>query len=202
MKKQYKKILLIVGVFSLLMIACVWAFFQTSMPVTNPFSTGEAKVYLSETFDVDDKWVPGEEKQKEVSFGNEGDVPVVLRARFIPTLWLSDESKVSDQSILNGFQLNYADSFTSEWEEHDGWYYYKKVLEPDARTNHTLVSVTMNKNISNDVHGIQTDYSGARMDVDIESEAIQSTVSKDSSKLQSWDYYPKVNGTEVSWIKK
>ncbi|SHJ30947.1 BsaA family SipW-dependent biofilm matrix protein [Hespellia stercorisuis] len=203
MKKVSKKILLLAGACSLLAVACVWAYFQNSMPVTNPFSTGKANVYMDETFDVDDTWVPGEEKQKEVTFGNAGEVPVVIRARFLPELYLSDESKVTDASILAGFQLNFADSFAAEWEEHeDGWYYYKKVLEPDERTNLTLVSVTMNNNISNDVHGVRTDYSKARMDVDVICEAIQTTVSKDSSKLEAWDYYPQVNGTQVSWTKK
>ncbi|MGU8456277.1 BsaA family SipW-dependent biofilm matrix protein [Clostridium perfringens] len=203
MKKQSKRILLLVGVCSLLMILSVMAFFQSSMTLTNPFSTGEAKVYLDETFDVDDKWVPGEEKQKEVSFGNEGDVPVVLRARFTPELTLADGTKVTDTNILNGFTLNYAASFASEWAQHDdGWYYYKKVLNPNEKTSQTLVSVTISKNISNDIHGNETDYSGAGMDVDIECEAIQSATSKDSINLQNWDVYPVISGMEVSWIKK
>lgn len=203
MKKISKKILLLVSGCAVLAVSCILAYFSSSMPVTNPFSIGQANIYLDETFDVDDKWVPGEEKQKEVAFGNDGDVDVVIRARFTPELILKNGTKVTDAEVLNGFQLNYSESFEQEWEKHDdGWYYYKNVLNPKERTKQTLVSVTMNKNISNDIHGNKTDYSGAGMDVDIECESIQTTVSKDSSDLQNWDSYPVISGTDVSWVKK
>ena len=67
MKKISKKILLLVGGCAVLAVSCILAYFSSSMPVTNPFSIGQANIYLDETFDVDDKWVPGEEKQKEVA---------------------------------------------------------------------------------------------------------------------------------------
>lgn len=203
MKKKSNKILLFAALCFVLVITCVYAYFSSTLPVTNLFSTGKANIYLDETFDVDDKWVPGEEKQKEVTFGNNGDVDVVIRAKFKPEITLKDGTKVADINILNGFTLNYASSFASEWEKHDdGWYYYKKVLKPNEKTSQTLVSVTISKNISNDIHGNEADYSGAGMDVDIECEAIQTNVSKDSSDLQGWNVYPVISGMEVSWIKK
>ena len=97
MKKISKKILLLVGGCAVLAVSCILAYFSSSMPVTNPFSIGQANIYLDETFDVDDKWVPGEEKQKEVAFGNDGDVDVVIRARFTPELILKNGTKVTMQ---------------------------------------------------------------------------------------------------------
>lgn len=203
MKKLSKKFLLLSGVCAVLVVSCVIAYFSKSMVVTNPFRIGDANIYLNETFDVSDKWVPGEEKKKEVMFGNDGDVAVVIRARFTPELALNDGTCITDTEVLNGFQLNYSENFGSEWEKHDdGWYYYKRVLEPNKKTNLTLVSVTMNKNISNDIHGNRIDYSGASMDVNIECESIQATVSKDSTDLQNWDSYPVISETDVSWIPK
>ena len=129
--------------------------------------------------------------------------PQVLSDAELLAVILKNGTKVTDAEVLNGFQLNYSESFDQEWEKHDdGWYYYKNVLNPKERTKQTLVSVTMNKNISNDIHGNKTDYSGAGMDVDIECESIQTTVSKDSSELQNWDSYPVISGTDVSWVKK
>lgn len=202
MKNQSKKILLLAGVCSLMLGTGVWAFFQKTLDVSNPFSTGKAKVYLNETFDVDDKWVPGEEKQKEVCFGNDGSTAVVLRAKFSTSLQMADGSPVTDETVLNGFQLNYADSFKSEWEEHDGWYYYTKVLDVNSKTDITLKSVTISSRLSNDVHGIQEDYSKATMDVVAEGEMLQSTVTEGSAELENWEYYPQVSGTTVTWIKK
>ena len=81
------------------------------MPVTNPFSIGQANIYLDETFDVDDKWVPGEEKQKEVAFGNDGDVDVVIRARFTPELILKNGTKaVSYTHLFKGESDRYSES--------------------------------------------------------------------------------------------
>lgn len=203
MKKKSKVILLSAGICIALGIGIIWAYYSNNMSVINPLLTGNANVYLDETFDVNDKWVPGEEKQKEVIFGNDGEVDVVIRAKFTPKLFLKDGIQVTDVDVLNGFQLNYSKSFEEEWEKHDdGWYYYKKVLKPDEKTNQTLISVTMNNNISNDVHGQEIDYSNSDLNVDIECETIQATVSKDSSDLQNWDYYPVVSETGVSWIKK
>ncbi len=203
MKKISKKSLLLVGGCAILAVSCVLAYFFSSMPVTNPFSVGEANVYLNETFDVDDKWVPGEEKKKIVNFGNDGDMDVVIRAKFTPTLKLENGETVTDTAVLSGFQLNYMDTFPDEWEKgDDGWYYYKKVLAPEEKTGETLTSVTMSNRISNDVHGIQTDYSNSQMDVDVVCEAILAMVSKDNTDLQDWDYYPVVSGTNVSWAKK
>lgn len=203
MKKISKKSLLLVGGCAVLAVSCVLAYFFSSMQVTNLFSVGEANVYLNETFDVDDKWVPGEEKEKTVNFGNDGDMDVVIRAKFTPILKLENGETVTDKAVLNGFQLNYIDTFPNEWEKgDDGWYYYKKVLAPEEKTGETLTSVTMSNRISNDVHGIQTDYSNSQMDVDVVCEAILATVSKDNADLQGWSYYPVVSGTNVSWTKK
>ena len=204
MKKLSKKPLLLIGASAVLAISCVFAYFISTMPVTNPFSVGKPNVYLEETFESDDKWVPGEEKRKIVYFGNDGDMDIVIRAKFTPTLKLEDGSVITDKTILNDFELNFTDEFKKQVDwlaGGDGWYYYKKVLAPGEKIK-TLESVTLSNNISNDVHGNKTDYSNSQMDVDVECEAILATVSKDNSDLQNWGYYPNVNGTSVSWTNK
>ena len=203
MKKKYKRIFLLVSVCVMLIVSGVLAFFSGSMTATNPFSVGEAGVYLKETFDVDDKWVPGEEKKKTVYFGNDSDMDIVIRAKFTPTLKLKSGETVTDTAVLSGFCLNYTDTFPNEWEKgDDGWYYYKKVLVPGEKTGETLMSVTMSNSIGNDVHGIQTDYSNSQLDVNVVCEAILAAISENNVDIQDWDYYPLVNGTNVSWLKK
>ncbi len=203
MKKHMKEILLLVGIVALLVIVGVSAYFFESMAVVNPFSVGQAKIYLKETFDPSDKWVPGEEKRKEVIFGNEGTVEVVLRARFDKKLTLKGGTEVTDPDILAECKLNFADGFTDLWQKGtDGWYYYKKVVQAEDKTEITLKSVTISDQFSNYVHGVKTDYTGATLDVDIKCEAIQASVKSDSKELQGWAYSPVVSGTNVSWATR
>ena len=120
-KKKSKKILLIFGLLSLLVIGGTMAYFQKSESIDNKFKSAEAKVYLNEKFDPNDEWVPGEEKQKEVRFGNEGKIAAVLRVKLTPVLKLKDGTE--DSEAAKGFQLNFVDDFTQNWTEKDGWYY-------------------------------------------------------------------------------
>lgn len=179
------------------------AYYQASMDTDNPFETTEAKVYMDETFATSDGWVPGEEKQKEVRLGNDGTMDTVLRIRFSPELELADGTKVTGQDVLGGFSLNFNDSFSENWVKgNDGWYYFKKVLGAGEQTDPTLKSVTMNDAISNDVHGTQTDYTGAVLKVNVESQMVQASAAGSAAQVQGWGMIPEVSGSTVQWVNK
>lgn len=196
-KKQNKKMLLALGMLALLVLGGTFAFFQKSESIDNKFKSAEAKVYLNEKFDPNDKWVPGEEKQKEVRFGNEGKIAAVLRVKFTPVLKLKDGTE--DSEAAKGFQLNFADDFSQNWTEHDGWYYYNKVLSPDELTEISLKSVTISDAIGNDEHGIVTDYSGASYDVEIEGELLQASLATEAADYMKWGMTPTVTEGTVTW---
>ena len=84
--KNKRRMILILGVLIPLVIGSTWAYFSKTVKMDNQFQSSEAKVYLNEKFDPKDRWVPGEEKQKEVRFGNEGQISAVLRVRFTSVL--------------------------------------------------------------------------------------------------------------------
>ena len=196
-KKKSKKILLIFGLLSLLVIGGTMAYFQKSESIDNKFKSAEAKVYLNEKFDPNDEWVPGEEKQKEVRFGNEGKIAAVLRVKFIPVLKLKNGTE--DSEAAKGFLLNFVDDFTQNWTEKDGWYYYNKVLSPEELTDITLKSVTISDAIGNDEHRIVTDYSGASYDVKIEGELLQASLATEAARYMKWGMTPTVTGETVTW---
>lgn len=196
-KKKSKKILLIFGLLSLLAIGGTMAYFQKSESIDNKFKSAEAKVYLNEKFDPNDEWVPGEEKQKEVRFGNEGKIAAVLRVKFTPVLKLKNGKE--DSEAAKDFQLNFADDFSQNWTEKDGWHYYNKVLSPEELTNITLKSVTISDAIGNDEHGIATDYSGASYDVKIEGELLQASLATEAANYMKWGMTPTVTGETVTW---
>ena len=190
MKMTYKTLRRIaIACIALSVIAAVFAFYFKTQKFDNKFSISEPKVYLGEKFDPSDKWVPGEKKQKEVSFGNTGNMDCYMRAKFTPTLTLADGTEV--KNIPDGFNLNFASDFASKWTKgSDGWYYYNTVLGAGAKTPTTLESVTISDKIGNDVHGIKTDYSGSTFSVKIDSEFIQASQAGDSSLSSGWAVKP------------
>lgn len=193
MKMTYKTLRRIaIACIALSVLAAVFAFYFKSQTFDNEFTVAEPKVYLGEKFDPTDKWVPGEEKQKEVSFGNTGSMDCYLRAKFTPALTLADGTEVTD--IPDDFELNFASDFAGiagKWTDGgDGWYYYKTVLGAGEKTPVTLESVSISDKIGNDVHGMQTDYSGSTFSVKIDSEFIQASQAGDSSLSSGWAVKP------------
>lgn len=186
------------GILSVLLIGGTFAYFQESSHIENHFQVTEPKVYLNEKFNPYDEWLPGEEKQKEVRFGNEGKMAAVLRVKFISSLDVNGNlTDISDKVVLN---FN-SPLFDNEWVKgQDDWYYYKKVLSPNAVTDITLKSVTISEKLGNDEHGIQQDYSGAVFDVQIQGELIQASLAKEIIKnQQNWELVPEINGEQVTW---
>lgn len=196
-KKKRKAILLIFGLLALLVFGNSLTYFQKLESVDNKFQSAEANVYLNEKFDPNDRWVPGEEKQKEVCFGNDGSIDSVLRVKFTPVLKLKDGTE--DKEAAQNFKLNFADGFNENWEKHGDWYYYKKVLASNQMTDITLKSVTISDSIGNDEHGIATDYSEAAYDVKIEGEWLQASLASEAAKYMKWELIPQVNDQVVSW---
>lgn len=197
-KQQNKKVMLILGMLTLLVVGIIFAFFQKSESIDNKFQTAEAKINLTEKFDPNDRWVPGEEKQKEVRFGNEGTVASVLRVKFTPVLKL--ENGTEDTEATKEFKLNFAENFQENWTDGgDGWYYYNKILAPDQMTDITLKSVTISDQIGNDEHGIETDYSGASYDVKIAGELLQASLASEAAEYMKWGLIPSVTKDVVTW---
>lgn len=195
MKKHRKRQgVITLGVLSMLVIGSTFAYFQNSSQIENHFHTTEPEVYLNEKFNPYDQWVPGERKQKEVRFGNDGKMAAVLRAKFTPYL----KKGGTQVSISGEIQLNFDDSFEQEWFQDGEWYYYKKVLSPKEMTGITLSSVTISTALGNDEHGIQTDYSGAVFDVQITAELLQASLAEEIAGSQGWKS-PTITDGQVTW---
>lgn len=198
--KKNRKILLILGVLALLLAGSTVAYFQSSDSIDNQFQNAEAKVYINEKFNPNDRWVPGEEKQKEVQFGNEGKIAAVLRIKFTPVLKLQDGTEnETTKEAAQDFELNFAEDFKNNWTQKDDWYYYNKVLSPNQLTGITLKSVTVSDRIGNDEHGITTDYSEASYDVKIEGELLQASLASEAAEYMKWGLSPTVTGQKVRW---
>ena len=198
-KRNRKKIAVIAGLCLVLLIGGVYAYFFQSSELKNPFSTANPSIEVVENFNPADQWLPGEEKRKEVTFTNTGDVDALMR--FKVEVSMRDNKGNEVETIPEDFYtLNWSDEIEEKWdiEEKDkplGYYYYTAVLAPGASTDMTLKSVAFTPKISNDTH--ETDYSRYVLHVKVVGEAIQAdssavseewnmNVSIDSDKKAVW----------------
>ena len=174
-----------------------FAYYVSSDSIDNHLYSSEAKIYINEKFNPNDKWLPGEEKIKEVRFGNEGMIDAVLRVRFTPRVTL--ENGKIDQTTTSQFTLNFDENFEQDWERHGEWYYYKKILAASQETDRTLVSVTMSSMIGNDEHKMVTDYSNSSFEVEIQGELLQASLASETAEFKAWEWIPHISGEQVIW---
>lgn len=198
-KRKRKRQWFIVGLLSLLVVGSTFSFFSAEGRIENKFHSTEARIYLNEKFNPNDRWVPGEEKQKEVWFGNDGNMAAVLRIRFEKSL---EGINGISETITDKIQLNFADDFDIEWEQHGEWYYYKKVLEPSMVTGITLKSVTISDKLSNGENGILKNYSNSIFDVSIKGELLQASLGKETAQWQQWEWIPEIINEKVVWKQR
>lgn len=196
-------------IITLIGVSGTYAYYQSEVQIKNPFRTGEPRIHLSEKFNEADNWVPGEEKEKKVWFENLGNMDLLLRFKVEVTLRDPADQPVkitaskSDKNVYvtadgNEFcTLNWFDENMKSWaDKQDGFYYYNQIFKAEAKTLPVLKSVTFSKGLSNDVHGIRTDYSQYKLQVKITAETIQ--VNKEAASAL-WQRSYTLTNDEVTW---
>ena len=137
-------------------VGAIMAFYSNKGgELSNVLITKGSSVHLQELFNPEDYWLPGETKQKELNFGNEGERDQVLRFR-MELQWQDMDGEIWIPKTENPVQINRVSAFEEEWEsfpEDNGWYYYKKVLPAGSETAKVMDSVTFSENLSNDNQG-------------------------------------------------
>ncbi|WP_394911130.1 BsaA family SipW-dependent biofilm matrix protein [uncultured Robinsoniella sp.] len=196
-------------IITLIGVSGTYAYYQSEVQIKNPFRTGEPRIHLSEKFNEANNWVPGEEKEKKVWFENLGNMDLLLRFKAEVTLRDPADQAVkitaskSDKNVYvtadgNEFcTLNWFDENMKSWaDKQDGFYYYNQIFKADAKTLPVLKSVTFSKGLSNDVHGIRTDYSQYKLQVKITAETIQ--VNKEAASAL-WQRSYILTNDQVTW---
>jgi len=110
---------------------------------------------------------PGYDVEKRVQFKNTGEAPVFVRISFGET-WLDSDGKwlTNDNEYAT---LYWTEAWAEEWQlKADGWYYYKKILKPDALTSEILTNVEF------DAHeNLQLEYQTAKYQLFFTMEVVQ-----------------------------
>lgn len=191
MRKKYF-LFLLAAVLVLGAVGGTLGYYKNSAGVTNRISTKESGVTLREVFNPADHWLPGETKEKQVSFSNSGDVPQVIRFQYTGE-W-SDSSGASLPGPTVPPTVNLAD--TGNWEEIDGWYYYKKVLQPAAVTANVIESVTFDASLTNGGYDGKTDYSGKRYTLTVTVESLSANTTETAA---GWHMTFTDSGGTLTW---
>lgn len=173
MRKKYF-LFLLAAVLVLGAVGGTLGYYKSSAGVTNRISTKESGITLREVFNPADHWLPGETKEKKVSFSNSGDVPQVIRFQYTGK-W-SDSSGTSVPEPAVPPTVNLAD--TGNWEKIGDWYYYKKVLQPNDVTADVIKSVSFDASLTNGGYDGKTDYSGKRYTLTVTVESLSANTTE------------------------
>ena len=108
------------------------AYYQVVGQTTNVITSGNLELIINEMTDQGTPFpeegvyvVPGDVVSKKVSVSNNCDHPFYVRVK--PIYGVEGEELPADEC----FKVNINEEY---WEYHDGWYYYKAILDPYATT--------------------------------------------------------------------
>jgi hypothetical protein len=142
------------------------AYYQTVGKTTNIVTSGNIQLIIHETTDQGNEFskagvyiVPGDIVSKKVSVENNCDHPFYLRVKMMYSV-NSQELTAEDC-----FKLNINEEY---WELHDGWYYYKGIVNPSETTPDVFSHV--------EIVGSKVDnsYLGRTLTLTVKAQAVQS----------------------------
>ena len=199
MEKKLKiKIKPLIFTFALLIITIVgitFAYYKNQVILANKFNTYTYNVSIEEEFY--DDW-----GTKKVTFANneETNTPVVLRINYNET-WLkeiTDLGLVPISNNVNGSNVvtkEWTESFLQDFQLHtDGWYYYKKTLNPEEKVQ-VLNSISLNETLISSSPYYE-DYLTADYNLSFNYEAIQAT---EAAVKEIWGHNITINSSNVTW---
>ena len=142
------------------------AYYSTVGKATNVVTSGNIQFIIHEMTDQGKEFpkegvyiVPGDVVSKKVSIENDCNHPFYLRVKMVYGV---DSQELSAEDC---FKLNINEEY---WELHDGWYYYKGIVEPGQTTPDVFshVEIVGSK--------VDNDYLGKTLTLTVKAQAVQS----------------------------
>ena len=160
------------------------AYYSTVGRATNVVTSGNIQFIIHETTDQGTEFskdgvyiVPGDIVSKRVSIESDCEHPFYLRVKVV--YGINSEELTAEDC----FKLNINEE---HWELHDGWYYYKEVVDPDETTPYVFSHVEM--------VGSKVDnrYIGKTLTLTVNAQAVQSENNPlDDGKVYTASGWPK-----------
>ena len=142
------------------------AYYSTVGKATNVVTSGNIQFIIHEMTDQGKEFpeegvyiIPGDVVSKEVTIESDCEHPFYLRVKMVYGV------NSQELSAEDCFKLNINDE---HWELHDGWYYYKGIVEPGATTPYVFSHV--------EIVGSKVDnsYIGKTLTLTVDAQAVQS----------------------------
>ena len=142
------------------------AYYSTVGKATNVVTSGDVRFIIHETTDRGTAFpkegvyiVPGDIVSKEVSIESDCEHPFYLRVKMVYGV---DSKELSAEDC---FKLNINEEY---WDYHDGWYYYRDIVEPHETTPNVFSHV--------EIVGSKVDnsYIGKTLTLSVLAQAVQS----------------------------
>ncbi|WP_455682397.1 hypothetical protein [Thomasclavelia sp.] len=170
--KRSQVLLMIAVMICFMAIGGVYAWSKLSASVTNKINTPTVDVEVIEEFDEQTMVDWYKSVDKKVQFKNIGTVPIFIRVSYVE-LWKNANNKILS-SVVNGQEIvkkNWTDAWKNEWVDgNDGWFYYKRVLQPNTLSSHVLTSLEFDSSNLGELTDI---YGNASYSLKFVSEAVQ-----------------------------
>ena len=194
MKKNKKVVLFLILLLSFIGIGSVYAYYQVNVIVPNKYKAATYDVEIEEEFEDEfgtkKVWIVNNEKT---------NAPVVLRISYnefwsktIDGVLLTLDNNVNRENVV---EKTWTEDFLEDFElKEDGWYYYKKVLNPEERVQ-LLESISL-KNELVSLSDYREEYHTYDYELAFNFESIQAT--KDAV-LEIWDKNITIDGDNVTW---
>lgn len=169
---MFRKIKIKFAVVALVAIAITFlsqgtlAYYSTVGKATNVVTSGNIQLIIHEKTDAGTEFpkegvyiVPGDIVSKKVSIENDCEHPFYLRVKMV--YGVNSEELTAEDC----FKLNINEEY---WELHDGWYYYKGIVEPGETTPDVFSHVEMVG------AKIDNSYIGKTLTLTVDAQAVQS----------------------------
>lgn len=142
------------------------AYYSTVGKATNVVTSGNIQLIIHEKTDAGTEFpkegvyiVPGDIVSKKVSIENDCEHPFYLRVKMV--YGVNSEELTAEDC----FKLNINEEY---WELHDGWYYYKGIVEPGKTTPDVFSHVEIVES------KVDNDYLGKTLTLTVKAQAVQS----------------------------
>lgn len=202
MKNLKKSKLILYGVCFILFLTVsgIWAYFSATGMIENMFSTAGTEISIIEVFDPSQQWLPGEKKQKEVKFKNNGSSDMLLRFRVDLELENEAGEPVREASLNPGLTINsdgipeydgkpmfivgwedyWKENFTPIMKDGKTYYYYNKILSEKDETENVMTYVQFADWITGGNDGTTMDFQKYKAHVIVTGELLQ--VNKEAAR--------------------
>ena len=191
--KDYKPLVFILAIAFIISIGTTFAYYYSEYVIPNKFKAMTYNVVLNTTFDG---WTTN---KVSISNNEQTNTAVVLRLNYNET-WSKNENGalLLLSNMKNGQDVvvkSWTDTFRNNFVlQTDGWYYYKKTLQPQT-TIEILNSLYIDTNIVSPDNP-NDDYNNYDYNIGFNIEAIQATTKAVKS---IWGKDIVISGDDITW---